>query len=301
MKLAFDLESVTISEFGVGRDEGDDQTFVVVPVDADVQAALREMVQATWHAMQHDDDGPAKYQPAEKHGSIEYLYLPLEDEMASSVRKLHEATNLNIDGRALDEPADVFCYFVQLTDRKNRRLTALRRASQFKGVLKKRLIRFISDSLKLIDDDVFKLDSDFDILIDSATVHILRPSGFEFAGKLQQAILDAVTENIKAIREDLVFVDFDGIEEYASKHPRAARLLSSIRAQAGARNIDKAALTRICRATGVDVTRSKGKVVVAAGHELGFLELLDRRRYEVELVKGNPERFKAASRMKLAD
>ena len=62
-------------------------------------------------------------------------------------------------------------------------------------------------------------------------VHILRPSGFEFAGQLQQAILDAVPENIKAIRKDLAFVDFDGIEAYAAKHPRAARYLASIRAQ----------------------------------------------------------------------
>lgn len=299
MKLEFDLGNVTVTEFGVGRDDGDGQTFVAVPVDADVQGALREMVQATWDAMQNDEDGLAKYEPAEKHGSTEYLYLPLTDEMASSVRELHEATNLDIAGGALDEPADVFCYFVRLTDKTGRRLTALRRASQFKGVLKKRLIRFVSDSLKLIDDDVFKLDSDFDLLVDSTNVHILRPSGFEFAGKLQQAILEAVPGNIKAIRKDLTFVDFAGIEAYAAKHPRAARYLASIRGQAETKNIDKAALKKLCKSTGVEVSESKGKITVSAGHEMGFLEVLDRRRYELELVKGQPERFKAGSRTKL--
>ena len=67
-------------------------------MDADVQVALREMVQATWDAMQKDEGGPAKYQPSEKHGSTEYLYLPLEDGMASSLRELHEAANLGIEG-----------------------------------------------------------------------------------------------------------------------------------------------------------------------------------------------------------
>ncbi len=43
MKLEFDLESVTVTEFGVGRDDDNGQTFVAVPVDADVQIALREM------------------------------------------------------------------------------------------------------------------------------------------------------------------------------------------------------------------------------------------------------------------
>jgi hypothetical protein len=299
MKLEFDLEKVEVTEFGVGRNDGNGQTYVAVPVDADVQTALREMVQATWDAMQQVDDGPAKYQPSEKHGSTDYLYLPLSDDLASAVRELHGAANLAMDGHALDDPAAVFCYFARLTDNKGRRLTALRRATQFKGVVRSRLIRFVTDALKLIEDQVFKLDTDFDLLVDSSNVQILRPSGFEFVGKLQQAILDAVPENIKAIRKDLAFVAFEGIEAYAAKHPRAARYLASIRGQAETRNIDKAALKKLCKSTGVEVTESKGKIVVADGHEMGFLEVLDRRRYEVELVKGEPERFKAASRTKL--
>ena len=79
MTLDFDMGNVTVTEFGVGRDDGNGQAFVAVPVDADVQGALREMVQATWDEMQVHEDGPAKYEPSEKHGSTEYLYLPLDD------------------------------------------------------------------------------------------------------------------------------------------------------------------------------------------------------------------------------
>jgi hypothetical protein len=32
---------------------------------------------------------------------------------------------------------------------------------------------------------------------------------------------------------------------------------------------------------------------------MDFLEVLDRRRYELELVKGSPEQYKAASRRKI--
>lgn len=301
MKLEFDLAKVTVTEFGVGRDGGNGQTFVAVPVDAGVQAALREMVQATWDGMLKDEEGPAKYEPSEKHGSTEYLYVPMNDDMASFVRQLHEAVSLDIDAAALEDPAHLFCYFARLTDGKKRRLTALRRATQFKGVLKKRLIRFVTDSLKLIDDHVFKLDSDFDLLVDSANVHILRPSGFEFAGKLQQVILDAVSENVGAIRKNLKYVEFAGIEEYAAKHPRAARYLASIRGQEEAKNIDKAALKSLCKRTSVEIGESKGKVTVAIGHEMGFLEVLDRRRYAVRLVKEKPERYRAASRRKIKD
>ena len=301
MTLKFNLDGVTVTEFGVGRDQDGDQTFVAVPVDADVQAALREMVQATFDAMQKDEDGPAQYQPSEKHGATEYLVLPIDDVLAASVRKLHDAAQLDIDTNALADPADVFCYFARLTDSKKRRLTALRRATQFKGILKSRgrLIRMLDDTLQMIEDTVFKLDNDFDVLVDAANVHILRPSGFEFAGKLQQAILGAVPDNIKAIKKDITFVEFDGIEAYAAKHPRAARYLASIRAQAETQNINKSALKKLCKRTGVEVTEAKGKIIVSADHEMGFLEVLDRRRYQLELVKGDAERYRAGSRRRI--
>src|SRR5690606_19733592 len=162
-----------------------------------------------------------------------------------------------------------------------------------------RLIRPVSESLKLIPGDVVKLDSDVDILVDSANIHILRPSGFESAGKLQKAILAAVAEDVNAIRAGLPLVDLDSIEVCAARHPRAARCLASIRVQAETKNINRSALKKLCKRTGVEVGESNGKIVVSAGYEMGFLEVLDRRRYELELVKGQPERFKAASRTKL--
>lgn len=302
MNLQFDLANVTLTEFGVGRDDGNAQTFVAVPVDANVQTALHEMVQETWAVMQKEEDGPRRYEPSEKHGSIEYLYLPIDDGMASAVRELHEAANLDfVAGAWTADPSEIFCYFTRLTDNQERRLTALRRATQFKGVLKSknRLVRMLDDTLQVIEDTVFKLDNDFDLFVDSANVHILRPSGFEFAGKLQQAILEAVPKNIKAIQSELDFVVFDGIEEYAGKHPRAARYLASILANGENKKIDKSLLKSLCKQTGVTVTESTGKVIIADGHEMGFLEVLDRRRYEVSLVKEEPEQYRAASRRKL--
>ena len=299
MILDFDIKNLTATEFGVGRDDGNGQTFVSLPVDADVQNALRDIVSATWQAMRKDADDPPRYEPSEKHGSTEYLHLPLNDDLAASIRKLHEAANLPLDADALADSTTVFCYFARVTDVKGRRLTALRRATQFKGVLKSRLLRFVTDALKLIEDRVFKLDNDFDLLVDSQNVHILRPSGFEFAGQLQDAILNAVPKNVAAIQKDLAFVDFAAIQAYAGVHPRAARYMASIRAQKVTKNIDKNALKRLCKDTGVEVKESKGKLLVGNDHIMGFLEVLDRRRYELELVKGTPERFRAASRRKL--
>lgn len=301
MKLNFDFQNVKTTEFGIGRDNGDDQAFSFVAVDGNVQSALREMAVDTWNAMQSISTAPSRYEPSEKHGSCEYVYLPLDDDLNAQLRALHKANNLAVDSTALSNPSKVFCYFARLTDTKGRRLTALRRATQFKSVLKNRLIRLVTDALKIIEDKVFKLDIDFDLLIDTENIHILRPSGYEFVGQLQAAVLAAALENIKVIQKDLSFVDFDGIQDYASKHPRAARYLASIRAQKETKNIDKRALKKLCKNTCVEIHEANGTINVQEGHVMGFLEVLDRRRYEVELVKDSPERYRAPSRQKLGN
>lgn len=217
MNLEFDLDHIKAVEFGVGRDDGDGQVFHLLAVDVDVQGALRDMAESTWGAMQELTHSPPRYEPSEKHASAEYVHVPLGDALAAGMRELHNASNISMDSTALADPATVFCYFARMTDEKQRRLTALRRATQFKAVLKSRFIRLVSDALKLVEDRVFKLDVDFDLLVDSRHVHILRPSGFEFVGNLQEAILTAVPKNVAAIEKDLPFVDFSGISDYAAR------------------------------------------------------------------------------------
>jgi hypothetical protein len=300
MKLLFDLDTVKSTEFGIGVDKGNVREFAYVAVDFGVQSALQDMARKTWAEMQAETNAPPLYEPSEKHGSIEYVYFPLADELSTYLRTLHQADNLVPNSSALSEPANVFCYFARLTDAEGLRLTAVRRAAQFKGVLKSRLLRLTTDALTIIEDKVFKLDSDFDLLIDSENIHILRPSGFEFIGQLQAAVLNAVQQNIEIIQANIDYVDFSGIAAYATKHPRAARYLASICGQEESNNINKRALKKLCKNTGVEIKETNGMIVVDEHHVMGFLEVLDRRRYEIELVKDVPERYRAPSRQKLS-
>ena len=301
MRLEFDIEQVTTTEFGIGcGNEDDNFTIVFVPVDGGVQSALREMVEATWQAMQQHTEEPARYEPSEKHASKEYLYLLVNDPMVKLLLDLHEAANLPINA-ALDDPSAISFYFARLTDNQGRRLTAIRRAVQYKGLLNKknRLIRLADDTLELVSDTVFKLDNDFDLLIDSEHLHILRPRSFEIIAQLRQVILEAVPRNIQEIQQQLPFVNLSRVEDYASNHPRAAQYLASICAQGWATNIDKDKLKSLCENTDVGIEEANGCIAVTDGHVLSFLEVLDRRRYEIELVRDTPERFRAASRSQI--
>ncbi len=297
--MNFDLNAISTVEFGVGRDDGDEHTFHCIMVDDEVQAALGEMVSTTWEVMQNLTNEPVRYEPSEKYSGCEHVYLPQDDDLAVRMRNLHEAANLDIDQKALDDTDAMFCYFAKFTDEQGRNLTALRRATQFKGVLKSRLVQWGTDALKMVEDRVFKLDNDFDLLIDSQQVHILRPSGFEFASKLQDAILGAVVGNVEILQSDLPFVQFDDIHEYASTHPRAARYLASIRSQQEVARIDRQHLIEACGATGVEIAEDGEQIVVDNQNIMGFLEVLDRRRYEVRLVPEEPEQYRAPSRTRL--
>ena len=299
MNLKFDISNVKVTEFGVGRDDGYGRGFNHITVDRNVQGALQEMAGATWAAMRGQTNNPPSYEPSEKHASIEYTHLPLNDNMAEAMRKLHEANNLPPDSTALADTEKVFCYFARFTDSQKRKLTAVRRATQFKGVLKSRLLRLDTNALKLIENRVFKLDHDFDLLIDSENIHILHPSGFEFVWQLQEAIMAAVSTNVTLLKEDITFVDFDVIENYASKHPRAARYLASIRSENKAVNIDSGRLQKLCAENGVELTETNGMLLLEDKHVMGFLEVLDRRRYEIELVADTPEHYRATSRSKI--
>ncbi|MEX1211348.1 MAG: Kiwa anti-phage protein KwaB-like domain-containing protein [Balneolaceae bacterium] len=299
--MEFDFDNVRAVQFGVGKDNSDEDTFHCVMVDNEIQEALVTMAKDTWVAMGDENNSgePNRYEPSEKHSSREFLFIPLEDDLAVRLRNLHRAINLDIDQSALDDVNEMFCYFAKFTDEEGRTLTALRRAIQFKGVLKSRLITFGTDALKIIEDKVFKLDNDFDLLIDNEYVYIYRPSSFEFAGRLKEAILEAVGGNIESLQSDLPFVDFDIIEEYASSRPRAARYLASIRSQQEIARIDRQNLIETCTATGVEIQETYNGIVVDEKSIMGFLEVLDRRRYEVNLVRDAPEQYRAPSRTRL--
>ena len=299
MTLDFTFDSIQSTEFGVGRENVNGQEFTLVPVDASVQSALQEMARATWNALQDIVEDSQEYQPSEKYAAHEHLYISIDNPMASGLVALHSAANLPHDAKVLSEPAALVCYFAKFVGPKGKRLTAVRRATQFKGVLRSRLVQFVTDSLKLVEDRTFRLDNDFDMLIDSSYIHILRPSGFEFIGRLQEAIRKAVPKNVEGIQKDMPFVDFASIQAYAERHTRAARHLASIRSQQETQNVSAALLKKACKTHGIDLVVKKGVVSIPSGHEMEFLDVLDRRMYQLELVEGSPERYKAGSRRKI--
>ena len=157
----------------------------------------------------------------------------------------------------------------------------------------------MSDSLHVIADPVLQLNAGFDIVIDSEFIHILHPASFRALGNVDEALVEAIPRNVSAISQTASYVDWSNIEVYAVSHPRAAGLLASIHTQGYADGLDQAALESLCGRTGVTLNSSRGQIVVPDEQILPFLEVIDRRRYEVGLVPNIPEQYRAASRTRV--
>ena len=301
MNLAFDLDNIETTEFGIGRRNGETDKFVAVPVDREVKTKLHEMIRATYDHMQSSSEDATKYSPSEKYAPNEYLYLETSNSLCQHLAELHEADNLPLNTLLMDYPNSISSYFARLTDSNGKRLTGLRRAVQFKGDIKKRgkLMQLVDDTLKIVESDIFRLDNDFDLIIDDDNVHIIRPRSFEYLGMLTKEILASVSSNIASIKGDLGFVNFDSIEEYAAEKQRGARCLASIKTQK-LNGINCASLTTECQLANVKVSKVNGQLYVDKKNVMGFLEVLDRRRYQSNLISGKPESYRATSRQKVS-
>ena len=301
MNVEFDMAQILTAEFGVGQKAGGEIQYTLLPADNTVQEALQREAASTMASIAQDTADPAQFDPAEKYGNNEYVVLPLQNELAASLAELHEADNLSLSTPQIQRLRNAFCYFLRGTDGSGRRLTALNRASQFKSTLGRqgRLMMVLSDALRVIPDPVMQLNSGFDIVMDGEFIHILHPASFRTLGNVDEAIAQAVPRNVEAISQAVPYVDWSNIGEYAVGHSRAASLLASIRTQGYADNLDKDELESLCLRTGVALDTSGGQVSVPEGQILPFLEVVDRRRYEIGLVPNTPEQYRAASRTRV--
>lgn len=292
----FDPNHIKHVEFGVCLDADEGEVYRLVPCVADVQAALKEMLAETLRELGNGKGMLHEFSPAEKYAANECLRLDLQSDLASKHRAVFEAGNLDTDVNALSESSRLVSYFARFWDNKNRKLMALRRAAQFKGVLKKRLITFSDDALRIVPDDVFKLDTDFDFLIADGQILIWRPSGFVFTADVDGQIAACAVTNVAHIEKTITCVDFTGLKQFVSTHKRAMRLVAAIKSRRDLSAINPKLLRAECKEGRIPITQKDGKLFPEPGHELAFLMLLDRRRYTVTLIQGQPETYEAASR-----
>ena len=170
----------------------------------------------------------------------------------------------------------------------------------FKGLVKQRnrVARLVDDTLHLEADTMFRLDNEFDLLVDGNEVRILHPKGFESIGQLREVIRAAVPTNVSAIQHHLPFLDLVAIDALAQGNLRIARLLASV-LQVGIAGITFSSLQQYCSDTDVDISVENHRIVVNEESAVDFLNALSRRRLSATLVPGQKEVYVTTDRQRV--
>ena len=184
-------------------------------------------------------------------------------------------------------------YFGKFTDFNGRSLIGVKSPRSFKGILSPRTVRLLGDELQMVNDNLFRLDNDFDVLVDDEQVRILHARGFENIGKLQDAIKEAVVANMEAIGDALPFADITGADPQ-SFNITMARKIATVKQKLNGITFDS--LRSGCDKDGVPYSIEDCRLKFDGGDVGDLLDLLDRRLFNDELVPGELVRYRAGSR-----
>jgi hypothetical protein len=282
-------------EFGVCLDSDQQEAYFQIPIDANVQRVINEMFDDTFKRLRISDGAFDKFEPAQKYFENDRLIIDLTDPSVEKIKLLYEAKNLAVNGNALKEVRELAYYFAFGIDDKGIRVLGVHRAAHFKGILKAHLVSF-KDTLRIVDDTIFKLDNNFDYVIKDNTIYILRPSGFEFTASLDESFESRALTITKEVSSSLQCVDFESMRDYIKKHKRAIRLMASLKMRNDLNITSLKNIKRGCKNNTIQFDVINGKVRPRRGFELDFLEFLDRHRFSVSLVPGQPEYYIAPNR-----
>lgn len=295
-----DIANIASVNFGIALRSNGNLHFV--PTDAGLKGALKEMIAATVAALNAAQGDWQPYDISEDYGQRRRVYCDRDNEYMAVFSTLFDAGALDDLANLLSQVNDIEFYFAEITDNQNRRMVGVRKATQFKGTLKakNRLVRMVNDTLSIIEDIVFKLDNEFDLLITDAHVYILNDSKMQQLADITSRVAATAKDKIQAIEDAITFLDLSRIKEKIEKHPRVARYAASIAQNPLIANFQRAKIEALAQQHDIVFKELEtGKLQCRVQDEARLMELLDARRYHLDLADNGGDPYRATGRQKV--
>lgn len=295
-----DIGTIASVNFGIAlRDNGN---LHFVPTDAGLKDALKEMIKGTVAAFNTAHGDWQAYDISEDYGQRRRVYCSRDDEYMAVFSALFDAGALDDLTNLSDHVNDIDYYFAEITDNQARRIVGVKKATQFKGTVKakNRLVRMIDDTLSMIEDTVFKLDNEFDVLITDVNIYILNDANMQHLADITSRVAATATNKIQTIEDILTFLDLSRIKEKIEKHPRVARYAASIAKNPLTANFKRDKIVALAQQHGIVFKELEtGKLQCRVHDEAKLMELLDARRYHLDLADNGGDPYRATGRQKV--
>jgi len=294
------IEDFRNIEFGICTIIDGQQTVVRIPIDNSVRTTLYEMHENFYETYFGIEGDAELFQPSEKYASTEKLLVPLANENLNSLQEIYNQNDMPVANIPIGEIANnISFYFAIFRHNNGSKQIAIKRPSIFKGLLRKKLIQFIDDTLQVVPDKIFKLDNDFDFIIHEENIDILHPTGFNFIANIDEEVLRSAANSTRQLSSRIKYINFNYLADFVAHSKTAAKLVASIKSRKDLERTCQIKLLEKCVRIGVNIREEKGQILPDETDIVRFLEILDRRGYDFDITEDLPEIYVASSRRRV--
>ncbi len=297
---AFDFQNITSVNFGVSLRSNGNMHFI--PTDPATKEALKATLRTTRNALAALPGNWEPHDISEDYGDRRKVYAPRNSEFMAELSAIYQAGTLADLTDIHNHAHDVDYYFAEFRDAQNRRAVAIRKATRLKGTLnaRNRLMRLVDDTLVLIQDDVLHLDTEFDVIVTEANVFILNVRSMEQVAKIVQHVAATAKAKIQSIQDAVTFLDLSRIAADIERHPRMARHAASIAANPNLAHFQRPVIEAHAAQHGIKFkVLANGRLQCRTTDEAKLLEILDARRYHIDLAGNGGDPYRATARQKV--
>lgn len=297
----FDFQNITSVNFGVSLRESGDRYFI--PTDAATKDALKAMLRATRGAFDGIPGDWELHDISEDYGERRRIYATRDNEFMAELSDVHDAGALQDLTNIQDHVRDIEFYFADFRDDQDRQATGIRKATKLKGTLgaRNRLVRLVDDTLRLVRDDVLNLDTEFDVIVTDAHVFILNARQVEQVAKIVAQVAATASVKVQLIHDTVTFLDLSRIVAKIGAHPRMARNAASVASNPNLANFQRPLIEALAGQHGIKFREiENGRLQCRVIDEAKLLELLDARRYHLDLEGDGGDPYRATARQKVS-
>lgn len=295
-----DLQTVAAQNFGVKMRS--DASLHFIPTDIGTKAVLTDVLSATVGAFNGIEGDWQAYDISEDYGEPRRIFAARDAEHFGDVSAIFDIGALNDLANLDDHIRDIDYYFCEFRDAANAKIVGVKKAAQFKTTLAARhkLARLVNDTLQIIEENVVKIDPIFDALITDQNIFILKPRAVEYIADMVTHVAGAATEKVRHIHDNIAFLDLSRIEEKISSHPKMARMAASIAARDDLGEFQQEKIVSLATQHGIVFKEVDGRLQCRVADEAKLLEILDARRYHLDLANDGGDPYRASARQRVS-
>jgi hypothetical protein len=295
----FDADNIVSVNFAVALFSNGNRYFV--PTDGSIKDALKDVFRNTVSAFAAIVGEWEAHDISEDYGDRRRTFAPRNTDYLADISSIFDAGDLADLANAHEHVQDINYYFGVFHDQQGRKAVGIKKGTQLKGTLaaRNKLMRLVDDTLHMIPDDVLKLDREFDAIVTDRNVFMLKVRAVEYIGNIVDRVAGAAASKVQAIHDAITFLDLSRIRASIGDHPKLARLAASIAARNDLARIRQDRIEEAAAHHDIVFKVVGGRLQCRRIDEAKLLEILDARRYQLDLAGDGPVPYRATGRQKV--